>query len=290
MQIRNGEDLISLCREKKLPIHQLMLEYECFKSGKEPAAVYEEMRSHLLVMKKSVYQGLNEKLTLKGKIIGGEAKKLQRRSQNAKPVCGYTMSRAISFALSVTEVNAAMGRIVAAPTAGSCGVLPGVLFGLAETFELQEDRQVEGLFTAGGVGLVIAKNASLSGAAGGCQAEIGSASAMAAAAVVEIMNGSPEQALHAGAIAIKNLLGLVCDPVAGLVEVPCSKRNVVGTANALTAAEMALAGIESAIPFDEVVTAMYQVGCALPPTLRETSEGGLAVTPTGRRLKKEILG
>jgi L-serine dehydratase len=183
-----------------------------------------------------------------------------------------------------------MGRIVAAPTAGASGVLPGVLFSLAETHQLAEDQLVEGLFTAGAVGLVIAKNASLSGAAGGCQAEIGSASAMAAAAAVELVKGSPEQALHAAAIALKNLLGLVCDPVAGLVESPCSKRNAVGTANALVAAEMALAGIESVIPFDEVVAAMYQVGRTLPLTLRETAEGGLAITPTGIKLKKKILG
>lgn len=182
-----------------------------------------------------------------------------------------------------------MGRIVAAPTAGSCGVLPGVLFSLAESHHVSEEKLVEGLLTSGAVGLVIAKNASLSGAEGGCQAEIGSASAMGAAAVVEIMGGTPEQALHGGAIALKNLLGLVCDPIAGLVEAPCSKRNAIGTANALVSAEMALAGIESVIPFDEVVEAMHQVGRMMPCTLRETAEGGLAATPTGRRLKEEVF-
>lgn len=290
MQIKYGADLLALCREKAMPLHQLMLEYESKNSGKPAAEVFELMRTHLQVMHNSAYQGLDENSQLEGQIIGGEAKKIKQRSQKAAPVCGHTMARAISFALSVTEVNASMGRIVASPTAGSSGVLPGVLFSLAETYQFVEEQLVKGLFTAGAVGLVIAKNASLSGAEGGCQAEIGSASAMAAAAAVEMMKGTPEQALHAGAIALKNLLGLVCDPIAGLVEAPCSKRNTVGTANALVAAEMALAGIESVIPFDEVVTAMYQVGCALPHTLRETSEGGLASTPTGISLKNKIRG
>ncbi|MGI6658056.1 MAG: L-serine ammonia-lyase, iron-sulfur-dependent, subunit alpha [Dethiobacteraceae bacterium] len=290
MQIRNGADLLAICREKAMPLHQVMLAYESKKSGKTTAEIFALMRTQLQVMYSSTQQGLSENSNLQGQIIGGEAKKLKQRSQKTKPVCGYTMARAVSFALSVTEVNASMGRIVAAPTAGASGVLPGVLFSLAETHQLAEDQLVEGLFTAGAVGLVIAKNASLSGAAGGCQAEIGSASAMAAAAAVELVKGSPEQALHAAAIALKNLLGLVCDPVAGLVESPCSKRNAVGTANALVAAEMALAGIESVIPFDEVVAAMYQVGRTLPLTLRETAEGGLAITPTGIKLKKKILG
>ena len=256
MQIRNGADLLAICREKAMPLHQVMLAYESKKSGKTTAEIFALMRTQLQVMYSSTQQGLSENSNLQGQIIGGEAKKLKQRSQKTKPVCGYTMARAVSFALSVTEVNASMGRIVAAPTAGASGVLPGVLFSLAEPHQLAEDQLVEGLFTAGAVGLVIAKNASLSGAAGGCQAEIGSASAMAAAAAVELVKGSPEQALHAAAIALKNLLGLVCDPVAGLVESPCSKRNAVGTANALVAAEMALAGIESVIPFDEGVAAM----------------------------------
>lgn len=289
MQIRNGADLLEICRQRHLPLHRVMLEYESNKSGKTPEEIRKVMQSSLRVMRESIDQGLNEGKDIRGKMIGGQAKKLYQRYKNTAPVCGYPMARAVSFALSVTEVNASMGRIVAAPTAGSCGVLPGVLFSLAETHEASDDRLIAGLLTAGAVGLVIAKNASLSGAEGGCQAEVGSASAMGAAAAVEIMGGSPEQALHAGAIALKNLLGLVCDPIAGLVEAPCSKRNAIGTANALVAAEMALAGIESIIPFDEVVAAMHQVGRAMPCALRETAEGGLAATPTGMRLKQEIF-
>lgn len=289
MQIKNGADLLRICREKSISLHQAMLEYESIKSGKTHGEIIDLMWANLRVMKESAYQGLNEALNIRGKIIGGQAKKLHQRSREALPVCGQTMAQAVSFALSVTEVNASMGRIVAAPTAGSCGVIPGVLFSLAESHCVSEEQLVQGLLTSGAVGLVIAKNASLAGAEGGCQAEVGSASAMAAAAVVEIMGGSPEQALHAGAIALKNLLGLVCDPIAGLVEAPCSKRNAIGTANALVAAEMALAGIESVIPFDEVVIAMYQVGRSMPCSLRETAEGGLAATPTGQRIKLEIF-
>jgi L-serine dehydratase len=293
MQIRNGSDLLKICQEKNLSLHQVMLEYESDKSGMTPDEIMEKMKYNLKVMKDSAYQGLGEpgpeERRTGGKIIGGEARKMFRRYQNSSSVCGYPMARAVSFALSVTEVNASMGRIVAAPTAGSCGILPGVLFSLAESHQIPEEKLLGGLLTAGAIGLVIAKNASLSGAEGGCQAEVGSASAMGAAAAVEIMGGTPEQALHGGAIALKNLLGLVCDPIAGLVEAPCSKRNAIGTANALVAAEMALAGIESVIPFDEVVTAMHQVGRMMPCTLRETAEGGLAATPTGRRLKEEIF-
>ncbi|MEN3003012.1 L-serine ammonia-lyase, iron-sulfur-dependent, subunit alpha [Dehalobacterium formicoaceticum] len=289
MKIRNGADLLALCDEENLSLHQLMLLYESDKTGKTPEEIKGTMAVNLQVMKRSAYQGLEEDAAFAGKIIGGQGKKMRQRYETVQPVCGATMARAVSFALSVTEVNASMGRIVAAPTAGSCGVLPGVLFSLAESHQIGDEQLVEGLFTAGTIGLVIAKNASLSGAEGGCQAEVGSASAMGAGAAVEIMGGSPAQALHAGAIALKNLLGLVCDPIAGLVEAPCSKRNAVGTANALVAAEMALAGIESIIPFDEVVEAMHQVGRAMPCALRETAEGGLAATPTGQRLKLEIF-
>jgi len=289
VQIKNGADLIRICRQEKMRLHQVMLEYEKTKSGKSVQEITESMKFQLHVMRESAYQGLNEQLDFRGKMIGGQAKKLHRRLETAVPLCGHTMARAVSFALSVTEVNAAMGRIVAAPTAGSCGVIPGVFFSLEHTHQVPEEQLVQGLLSAGAIGLVIAKNASLSGAEGGCQAEIGSASAMAAGAAVDMMGGSVEQSLHGAAIALKNLLGLVCDPIAGLVEAPCSKRNGMGTANALVAAEMALAGIESVVPFDEVVQAMYQVGRMIPCALRETAEGGLAATPTGRKWQKEIF-
>jgi L-serine dehydratase len=195
----------------------------------------------------------------------------------------------MSRALSCTEVNAAMGRIVAAPTAGSCGILPAVIITAAEALGADEDKMIEGLFTASGVGQIIAKNATLSGAEGGCQAECGSASAMAAAAVVEMAGGTPQMAFDAAAIALQNVLGLVCDPIAGLVEVPCSNRNASGAVNALICADLVLSGANSVIPFDEVVQAMYRIGKLMPESLRETAIGGLAATPTAVKLSKQLL-
>jgi L-serine dehydratase len=200
------------------------------------------------------------------------------------------MAKAVAASMAVLEVNASMGKIVAAPTAGSSGILPGALISVGEDFKKNDDDICKALFTASAVGYIITRNATVSGAEGGCQAETGAAAAMASAAIVEMLGGTAEEALAAAAITIKNILGLVCDPVAGLVEVPCVKRNAIGTANALISADMALAGIKSVIPFDEVVEAMYKVGRSLPSSLKETSLGGLATTPTGIKLKNEILG
>ncbi len=199
------------------------------------------------------------------------------------------MVRAMARAVSCSEVNAAMGKIVAAPTAGSCGIIPAVIITAGEKLGKTEDELINALFTASGVGIIIAKNATLSGAEGGCQAECGSAAAMGAAAVVEMMGGTPAMALDAAAIVIKNILGLVCDPVAGLVEVPCAKRNIAGAVSALTTADVTMSGVTSRIPFDDTVIAMYKIGKQLPCELRETAMGGCATTPTGLRLAKEIL-
>ena len=193
-----------------------------------------------------------------------------------------------SLSIAVAEGNVAMGRIVAAPTAGSCGILPAVLLSVGERLNSSQDDLVRALFTAAGFGIVIAKKAGISGAVGGCQAECGSASGMAAAVAVELAGGTPEQSGHACAIALKNSLGLVCDPVAGLVEVPCVKRNAGGAANALAAADLALAGVKSVIPIDEVILAMHQVGQSMPASLRETAEGGLAASATARRIAQEL--
>ena len=205
-------------------------------------------------------------------------------------ITGSFLNHAMARAIAVSEYNAAMGKIVASPTAGSCGILPGTVISMLEEGRCDEHAAVMALFTAGAVGMVIARNASIAGAQGGCQAECGSASAMAAAALVELFGGTPGQAAQACAMAIKNQLGLVCDPVAGLVEIPCIKRNVSGIAIAFTSAEMALAGVESKIPVDECVLAMRQVGDMLPCSLKETSQAGLAATPTGIRLKKQVFG
>ncbi|MCT4542755.1 MAG: L-serine ammonia-lyase, iron-sulfur-dependent, subunit alpha [Vallitalea sp.] len=291
MNYTNGKELLDICKENNMTIYDVALHNECKTSLLNKEEVYLKMKYHLDIMKNGITRGLdvNEK-NIKGFMIGGEAKKLKRYYENNKSVCGKTMSKAVSYALSMMEVNVSMGRIVACPTAGSCGVLPAVLIAVMEKFKLDEDIVINGLLTSSAVGIIIGKNACLSGAEGGCQAEVGSASAMAAAATVEMLGGSPEQALNASAIALKNLMGLICDPVAGLVESPCAKRNAIGTSNAMISAEMALAGISSIIPFDEVVIAMGKVGKMLPVSLRETSEGGIATTPTGIKLKKQIFG
>lgn len=246
------------------------------------------MGRSLQVMKESVQRGLAGNERSVSGLAGGDARRLNEARITGKTLAGDGTILAVSRALAAAEVNACMGRIVAAPTAGSCGVLPGVLLTVAERLGKSDDDLVRALFTAAGFGMIIAQKASISGAAGGCQAECGSAAAMAAAAGAELAGGSPEQSAHAAAIALKSMLGLVCDPVAGLVEVPCVKRNGMAAALALAAIDMALAGIESAIPVDEVIEAMGQVGRALPESLRETAGGGLAATPAARQIEARM--
>lgn len=256
------------------------------------------MRERLAVMRDSVGRGLAGVRSRSG-LTGGDARRMaEARTRIASGhatasgapmlIGGEPLTSAITYALAVAEVNAGMGRIVAAPTAGSCGVLPGVLFSVGEIRGAGDAELVDALFAAGGVGAVIARSSTLAGAAGGCQAECGAAAAMAAAAAVQIAAGTPEQCADAVALAFKGLLGLVCDPVAGLVEVPCIKRNATSVAVALAAADMALAGIRSVIPADEVIWAMGAIGRELPASLRETALGGLAATPTGKRIASEI--
>lgn len=222
------------------------------------------------------------------RLVGGDGGKMERARQKGVLICGDFIAQVMEKAIKMGESNACMKRIVAAPTAGSCGVLPAVLLTYEKQFSESENRMVEAMYVAAGIGEVIAARASISGAEGGCQAEIGSASAMAAGALVYLRGGDDKTICHAVAISLKNLLGLACDPVAGLVEVPCVKRNVVGAVNAVTACDMAMAGIKSAIPADEVIDAMGQIGRSMPKSIRETAEGGLAATPTGVRIKKEI--
>ena len=247
------------------------------------------MTRNLEVMKASVIMGLDESKSRSG-LTGGDATKLHKYIQSGKALSDYTVLTAAKNAIAVNEYNAKMGLVCATPTAGSAGCLPAVLTSAIEKLELTETQQLDFLLTAGAFGLVIANNASISGAEGGCQAEVGSAAAMSAAALVLASGGTPFQASQAICFVIKNMLGLICDPVAGLVEVPCVKRNAMGASYAFIAADMALAGIESKIPVDEVIDAMYQVGVSMPTAFRETAEGGLATTPTGRKLSKEIFG
>ncbi|MCX8007783.1 MAG: L-serine ammonia-lyase, iron-sulfur-dependent, subunit alpha [Coriobacteriia bacterium] len=254
---------------------------ECEETGATRDEVVSRLSDSLAVMEAAVERGLTEELRSRSGLVGGDARKLAR----AKPrVSDPVFAAALARALAGAEINACMGRVVAAPTGGASGVLPAVLLTTAERLSAPRDRTVLALAAAGAVGGVIAARATLSGAAGGCQAETGAASAMAAAAAVELAGGSPEQSGHAAAFALQGLLGLVCDPVGGLVEVPCVARNATATAVALAAVEMALAGLRFPVPLDEVVDAMGQVGRSLPPSLRETALGGLAATPAAQRL------
>jgi len=288
-QFNHGYELLELTKKFNLPISQIVVLAEQEKTGEGLDTIFQKMRNNLKVMKEAINKGLNEDLKSVSGLSGGDAKKLYERIIIGNTLSCETMAKAAASALAVTEVNASMGKIVAAPTAGSSGVIPGALITVARKFGKSDDDMTRALFTATGIGIIIAKNATLSGAEGGCQAEVGSASAMAAAALVELMGGTPEQCLTAASFAIMNLLGLVCDPVAGLVEIPCEKRNALGALNAMICADFAIAGMDSVIPFDEVVEALYKVGKAIPYALRETAEGGLAKTPTGIKLKKKIF-
>lgn len=283
------EELLRLTAEYGCSISQLALKQEVQAQNCTPDEVRMHMLKNWQVMKASIRQGLDEPKRSKGGLIGGEGRKLHDYRQNHQPLSGEKMAAAVSYALAVAEVNATMGKIVACPTAGSCGIMPAVLLTVQNQLDLSDEQVAEGLFTAAAIGAVIAHKASVSGAMCGCQAECGSAAAMASAASVELAGGTPKQAANACAMVLKNVLGLVCDPVAGLVEVPCAKRNAMGTSLALVCADMALAGIESVIPADEVIVAMKDVGRALPESLRETALGGLAVTPTAQKLAQLIL-
>ncbi len=283
----NGESLRRYCLENGIPIYEAMMRREEKQSECSREQVLAEMQKNLDVMKESVYRGLNEKVESVSGLSGGEARRLFKYGKH-NPFSGYTACRAAASAMAVVEVNASMGRIVAAPTAGASGILAGVLIESARQRGWSDETMVEGLFTAGAVGLLFAKNATISGAGGGCQAETGVAASMTAAALVEISGGAPVQALDAAAMAMKNVMGLICDPVAGLVECPCIKRNALGAVNAMLCADMALSGVTSLIPFDEVVAAMYAVGKDIRPEYRETARGGLATTPTGKAVAQRV--
>lgn len=282
-----GESLRSYCFSHNIPIFEAMQLREEHISEMTREEIRREMRVNLEVMRESVRSGLSGKQESVSGLSGGEAEMLFRYSKY-RPFSGESACRAAASAMAVVEVNCSMGRIVAAPTAGSSGILPGVLIQCATERGWSDDELINGLFTAGAIGLLFAQNATISGAGGGCQAETGVAAAMAAAALVEISGGAPVQALDAAAMTIKNILGLICDPVAGLVECPCIKRNALGAVNAMLCADMALSGITSLIPFDEVLNTMFIVGKDIRPEYRETAKGGLAVTPTGKRVAERV--
>lgn len=288
MFVNTGAELIEKCKNKNLSIWEYTLQEEIKRGKLSKEKIIMKMHNSLKVMKESADYGLKHEVSSVSGLIGRDAVKVYAYAKKGNSICGEFLVKAMARALSCAEVNSAMGRIVASPTAGSCGILPAVIITVGEKYNKSDEELVRALFTASGVGILIAKNATLAGSEGGCQAECGSAAAMAAAAAVEMMGGSAAEALDAAAITIKNILGLVCDPVAGLVEVPCAKRNISGAVNALSTADLVLSGVKSRIPFDDCIEAMYKIGRQLPCELRETAMGGLAITKTGQKLKSYL--
>ena len=283
-----GSVLLELCAEERLPIYEVMIRREMYRADAARGIITEEMKRNLDIMRESANEGVHDKQSSVTGFTGGDA--LNMLKYGERSYMGDDMCELVANALGVVEVNSSMGRIVAAPTAGSAGVLPACLMMAAKKFDLDDDMLVNGLFTAAAVGMIIAEQATLAGSEGGCQAEVGSASAMAAAALCEMRGASPKVALNAAGISLKMIMGLVCDPVAGLVECPCIKRNAMGAVNAVLAADMALSGIKSIISFDEVIMAVKSVGRQMNVDLRETAKGGLAATPTGKEMMRKLRG
>lgn len=280
MDFKNARELLELCSENHSAISEIMRQRECELGETTMEDIQCRMEKALSIMRESAMTPIEKPGRSMGGLIGGEAKMLSVHHLEGKDICGSVLGRGIAYAMAVLEVNASMGLIVAAPTAGSSGIVPGLLLSLQEEYHISDERLVDALFNAGAIGYLAMRNATVAGAVGGCQAEVGVASAMAASAAVELMDGTPQQCVDAASTVLMNMLGLVCDPVGGLVEYPCQNRNAAGVANALIAAEMALAGVPQMIPLDEMIDTMYSVGKRLPMELRETALGGCATTPT----------
>ena len=289
MDIPSIDYLLDETAKNGQPIWQVVLREEQHDSGDSQEAILERAMHTYEVMKNAAMSGIATGMKSVSGLTGGDAATYYNYLRNHKSLLGSMESKAVAYALGTSGYNAAMGVVVACPTAGAAGIVPGVLIAAQEEYGFSDREAVYGLLTASAIGGVVATRATISGAAGGCQAECGTAAAMAAAALVEVMGGSARQCVDAAARALKNCLGRACDPVAGLVEVPCVKRNGVYAVMAISAADMALAGIRSFIPLDEVIDAMYQIGCSMPSCIRETAEGGLAATPTGVAAKRRLF-
>jgi L-serine dehydratase len=287
MALDSMKEIFERSARENIPFWEIVLQYDMEERQVSRQASMAKMLSTWQAIQDAADSYTGTQRSVSG-LVGGDGLKMRLYARRGESIGGEFMDEVIVQAISMAESNACMRRIVAAPTAGSCGVVPAVLLPLCEREHYTQHELLEALYVASGIGAVIAYRASISGAAGGCQAEIGTASAMAAGALVSLRGGTNEQIGHAVAIALKNLMGLVCDPVAGLVEVPCVKRNVIGAVNAISAADMALAGIESRIPVDEVIDAMGEVGRRMPVEFRETALGGLAATPTGKAVKERM--
>ncbi|HAE91903.1 MAG TPA: L-serine ammonia-lyase, iron-sulfur-dependent, subunit alpha [Tissierella sp.] len=283
-----ADELLRLCNENSKKISEIVIEKEMKSTDISHDELMNRMKDTLTVMKSSANSALDKEIKSVSGLTGGDSKKVEDYKNSGNTLTGGIIVSAMAKALSTSEINASMGRIVAAPTAGASGILPSALLSAQEKLKLTDEQIIMGLFTAAGIGEIVAKNATVSGAEGGCQAECGTAAAMAAAAIVEMAGGTPEASFNAASFALVNIMGLVCDPIGGLVEYPCALRNASGVVNALISADLALAGVESLVPFDEVVEAMYKVGKLLPESLRETALGGVATTPTGEILRKQL--
>ena len=284
-----GSELLNLCKTRNKKIWEIVVEKEIDNAQISYEELMNNMNSVLDTMINSANAALDKGVISISGLSGGDAKKMEDYKNKGNTISGQLINSAMAKALSTSEVNASMGKIVAAPTAGASGILPSAIISVKEKFNLSHEDMIHGLFTAAGIGEIIAKNATISGAEGGCQAECGTASSMAAAAIVEMLGGSVEASFNGASFALLNIMGLICDPIAGLVEFPCALRNASGVVNAMISADLALAGIDSIVPFDEVVDAMYKVGKSMPESLSETALGGIAATPTGEKLKRRIL-
>ena len=280
MDFKNAKELLALCREKNLPISEVMRQREILLGETTAEIVDQRMDRVLEIMKDAAFSPIKDPVISMGGLIGGEARRLCEFHDQGKSLCGNVLGKGITYAMATLETNASMGLIVASPTAGSAGIVPGLMLALQEVYGFSDEKIRQALFNAGAIGYLAMRNATVAGAVGGCQAEVGIASAMAASAAVELLGGTPLQCTYAASTVLMNMLGLVCDPVGGLVEYPCQNRNAAGVSNALIAAEMSLAGIPQFIPLDEMIDAMYTVGKKLPAELREPALGGCAATPS----------
>lgn len=286
----NLQELLNKALEREVPLWKIILENEMKLSQMTEEEVFTNLSRRYKVMEASAHKAVDQRMHVEGSLINGLAYSQNQYAKEGNTLSGELINHVMALALSSSEVNVGMGKICAAPTAGSCGILPAVLIGVKEVRNLSEREVLQGLLTASGVGAIVMKNATVAGAEGGCQAECGVAAAMAAAAAVEMSGGNAQMAIHAFSLVIINVMGLVCDPIAGLVQVPCAQRNASQAVNAIICADMALAGMKCIVPADEVVEAMYKVGKQLPSELRETALGGLAAAPTAKNIQEKIFG
>lgn len=285
----SGVELLQLCKKHQLPISEVAIRYEMGFSKKTHAEIVAKMRKTKNVMLEAIKKSIRDGEVSAFGMAGGSAPKLMKALKSKKKLLlSPLVIRAMAYATATGETNSAMGRIVAFPTAGGSGVVPGTVLAAAEEWKISEEKVIKAMFVASAIGIIIAEKATLSAAAAGCQAEVGAAVSMAAAAVTELRGGTPDQALNASALALKSYLGLACDPLGGLVAVPCIKRNMIGASAACAASDASVCGVQSFIPFDEVVMAMNNIARIMSPKIRETALGGLAVTPTGLTIRKKL--